>query len=34
MTWFMLRAGWTNTAAIAVFAMLPVVVTLVEGLAG
>jgi hypothetical protein len=26
MTWFIMRAGWANTATIAVFAMLPVAV--------
>jgi len=30
MTWVMMRAGWANTAAIAVFALLPVAVIVLQ----
>jgi len=30
MTWVMMRAGWANTATIAVFAMLPIVVVVLQ----
>lgn len=32
MTWFMMRAGWANTATIAVFAVLPAVVVVLQAL--
>jgi hypothetical protein len=30
MTWVMMRAGWANTAAIAVFVILPIVVVVLQ----
>jgi len=32
MTWFMMRAGWANTATVAVFAVLPIAVAICEAI--